>query len=130
MIGSLGSIVFTVSSNFVRTPSNIRKSRNARIAKHEIIGSKPKLEFQGEDLISMSLDIRLDASLGVNPQADINALAAMESSGEVVDLIIGDVYHGSFLIESIGEDIKYTHRNGVVIVAELSISLQEYVYDY
>lgn len=130
MIGSLGNIVFTVSSDVVRTPSNIKKSRSARIAKHEIIGSKPKLEFQGEDLVSMSFDIRLDRSLGVNPQSDINSLATMESTGEVVDLVIGNVYHGAFLIDSIEENTKYTDRNGNVIVAELSISLQEYVYDY
>lgn len=130
MIGALGNIVFTVSSDFVRTPSNIKKSRSARIAKHDIIGSKPKLEFQGEDLVSMSFDIRLDASLGVNPQSDINSLARLYTSGEVVDLVIGNVYHGAFLIESIEENTKYTDRNGNIIVAELSISLQEYVYDY
>lgn len=130
MIGALGNIVFTVSSDFVRTPSNIKKSRSARIAKHEIIGSKPKLEFQGEDLVSMSFDIRLDASLGVSPQADINSLSTLESTGEVVDLVIGNVYHGAFLIESIEENTKYTDRSGNIIVAELSISLQEYVYDY
>lgn len=130
MIGALGNIVFTVSSNFVRTPSNIKKSRSARIAKHEIIGSKPKLEFQGEDLVSMSFDIRLDASLGVSPQADINSLSTLESTGEIVDLVIGNVYHGAFLIESIEENTKYTDRNGNIIVAELSINLQEYVYDY
>ncbi|WNA15514.1 hypothetical protein [Acinetobacter phage HFM1] len=130
MIGALGNIVFTVSSDFVRTPSNIKKSRSARIAKHDIIGSKPKLEFQGEDLVSMSFDIRLDASLGVSPQSDINSLARLYTSGEVVDLVIGNVYHGAFLIESIEENTKYTDRNGNVIVAELSISLQEYVYDY
>lgn len=130
MIGALGNIVFTVSSDFVRTPSNIKKSRSARIAKHDIIGSKPKLEFQGEDLVSMSFDIRLDASLGVSPQSDINSLARLYTSGEVVDLVIGNVYHGAFLIENIEENTKYTDRNGNVIVAELSISLQEYVYDY
>lgn len=130
MIGALGNIVFTVSSDFVRTPSNIKKSRSARIAKHDIIGSKPKLEFQGEDLVSMSFDIRLDRSLGVSPQSDINSLARLHASGEVVDLVIGNVYHGAFLIESIEENTKYTDRNGNVIVAELSISLQEYVYDY
>jgi phage protein U len=129
MIGVLNDIVFVVSADFIRTVSDIQKNRSARIAKHEVIGSKPKLEFQGEDLVTMSFGIRLDASLGVAPQRDINKLSVMESTGEIVDFVVGDVYHGSFLIDSISEVTKYTDRNGNVTVAELSVSMTEYIYD-
>lgn len=129
MIGVLGDIVFNVSSSQVKTLSNIQKNRTARIAKHEILGNKPKLEFQGMDLIDMSFDIRLDASLGVNPVMEISRLDLLMSTGEVLDLIIGNTYHGAFLIKYMSEATKYTDRNGITIAAELSINLEEYIYD-
>ncbi|QHJ79176.1 MAG: hypothetical protein [Caudoviricetes sp.] len=129
MIGALNDIVFIVSSDFVRTLSGLQKTRTARIAKHEIIGNKPKLEFQGEDLIEVSFDMRLDVSLGVNPQRDIDRISTILATGEIVDFITGDVYHGSFLISNTGEVTKYTDRRGNILVAELSVSLTEYVYD-
>lgn len=129
MIGVLGDIVFSVSSTQVKTLSNMQKTKTSRIAKHDIIGNKPKLEFQGMDLDKFSFDIRLDASLGVNPDIELRRLERMQQQGEVAQLVIGSNYHGDYLINSIGEDYKHTDRNGNTITVEVSVDLEEYIYD-
>ena len=46
-IGSLGNVVFEVSSEKVKTLRDMQRQGSARFATHEIIGKKPLREFLG-----------------------------------------------------------------------------------
>lgn len=127
ILGILGNVRFSVSSSKVFTLKDISVSHTSRIAKHDILGKKPKLEYMGEDLDSISFNIRLDGTLGINPKKELDNLKALR--GMVCGLSLGQEYFGQYLLESISNDIKYTYANGDILVAELSISLSEYIND-
>lgn len=127
IVGSFGDVVFSVSSFLVRTLDDISISYKSRIAKHEIIGNKPKLEYQGEDLTEISFKMRFDRSFGVDPENELRKLE--DQKGMACIFFLGDKYYGDFLITSIGNDIQRTLKDGSTLVAEVSVSLQEYIYD-
>lgn len=127
IVGSFGDVVFSVSSFLVRTLDDISISYKSRIAKHEIIGNKPKLEYQGEDLTEITFKMRFDRSFGVDPDNELRKLE--DQKGMACIFFLGDKYYGDFLITSIGNDIQRTLKDGSTLVAEVSVSLQEYIYD-
>lgn len=128
-IAALGNIVFEVSSNTIKTFNNFSRSRKARIAKHDIIGHKPKLEFQGIDLADISFNIYLNEGLGINIERELRNLDDIFINGMAASLVIGSKYYGDFLITGIDENVKYTYRNGNSQVCEVPITLQEYISD-
>lgn len=129
MIGSLGSIVFTTSDRKVLTFRDMSKQYAARYARHELIGKKPKLEFIGADLRKMSFSIRLDSSLGVNPQETITALTAAVEQGEVQAFMLGDEFIGNFVVMDIDEAAMVYNNRGRLRLADIKVSIEEYADD-
>ena len=68
MIGTLGpNLIFTVSDDYVLTFAGMTRDLSGRWATHETPGTKPKAEFLGPGLQSVSLPITLSSNLGVKP---------------------------------------------------------------
>ena len=65
MIGSLGDVVFTSSTDLVRTFADAAHKTSGRWTAHEVIGQKPAQEFGGPGLRTLSLSIRLDVGLEI-----------------------------------------------------------------
>ena len=126
VIGVFGTVPFVCSDSMVLTFSRLSRGRQARWAKHEIIGKKPTLEWVGEDLNTVSMTIRLDMSLGVPPIAGIKAIEAMQVSKEPHILLIGGEPLGRYVINSVSENRKFHTGLGVCQVAEVTLSLTEY----
>ena len=126
VIGVFGTVPFVCSDSMVLTFSRLSRERQARWAKHEIIGQKPTLEWVGEDLNTVSITIRLDMSLGVPPIVGIKAIEAMQASKEPYILLIGGEPLGRYVINSVSENRKFHTGLGVCQVAELTLSLTEY----
>ena len=126
MIGVLGNVVFTVSSFKVLTFSGMIKDVSVRTHEHEVIGMKPKTEFIGPDLKHISFDMRLDSSLGVNPQQEIDNLEYLCENGIICPLILGDKVHGEFLITGISESFDNFYRDGALLKASINVKLKEY----
>lgn len=129
MIGSFGDVPFVTSASTLRTFENLSRSYKARYARHEVIGKKPVLEFIGPDTITIPLNIRLDITKGVNPASEIDNLTAKMDSGTDEALVIGNKYLGQFVIQSIDEADRFIDNRGVVRIANLAISLEEYADD-
>lgn len=125
-IGSLGQLPFVCSIHKVLTFNNMTRESSVRWAKHEIIGGKPVLEYVGEDLSSISLDIRFDVSLGMSPEMGLARLKRMMENKQYKTLVIGNEYIGRFVIESISEDRPQYDGNGFCLVATASIKLTEW----
>lgn len=126
--GLLGDVYFVVSGYKILTPNDVSRSRQARIAKHDILGKKPKLEFQGVDLAEISFNIRFDESLGVDIKREFRKLNNMFENGLVADFAIGSEYYGEYLISRLDDNIRRTYGSGDTLVLETSITLQEYGY--
>lgn len=129
-IGSLGDIVFHVSSpRDILTIDNYGRDIKARLASHEIIGSKPLTEFLGADTQSLSFSIKLNAYRGVNPREEMARLVEYAETGEVLTLVLGGRAIGEhkWLIESVKEDVDIFDFDGVILASTASITLREYV---
>ena len=87
-IGNWGSYLkFSTNDNRILTFANFRRKISARTAKHSIIGTKPRLEYLGKDLESITFTIELNAMLGVKPYKEEQRL--IRKVGYVAPLVIG-----------------------------------------
>lgn len=127
MIGTLGSIVFKVSADTVRTFTNLTRAGTARYQQHDVIGKKPVLEFIGPDLDTIALPVRLDISYGLDPQSEINAMREAMNNGTRSAFIVGGKFLGDFVIESVSDTWETVSNRGNLIKASVSLSLKESV---
>lgn len=124
-IGSFGHIVFETSADRIRSWSKFGRTGKVRFAEHAVHGEKPVLEYIGPGLEEIALQVRFDASLGVNPAKEIAALRALRDTGTAQQLIIGRDPLGRFAIESLEEDWQRVDNQGLLLVACVSLTLKE-----
>ena len=115
MLATLGDTVFEASAALVRTFDGATMTTSARWVAHEVIGQKPLQEFNGPSLRTMSFGIRLDAALGVDPEA-----------GEVLPFMVGGVDRGSWIVKTMTEVWRRVSGSGVVQLIAVDLSLEEY----
>ena len=90
MIGTLGrKIIFEVSDNRVLTFESMSREVSGRWTEHEVLGVKPKAEFLGPGLQTISLTIHLSAALGVKPRRILDMEERMVERGSAEYLVIG-----------------------------------------
>lgn len=128
-IGSLGPVVFVVSAGAIRTIDEFNRSSAGRWAQHDILGKKPKKQFLGPGLDSVSFSVRFSASYGLNPRKELDRLTTLERSGKALPLIIGrkSVGVGLWTIANMSQDWTDLDGWGNVIDARVTITLEEYV---
>lgn len=124
--GSLGSIVFEVSSNFVLTPGSFSHEAAARYTDHEVHGAKPVPEYTGAELRKMKLPIVLRRSLGVNPMTTLQTLVDMVEKGTVARLVILGQNMGKVTVRQVSSDWKYSAAGGVPEMVTINLDLVEY----
>lgn len=129
MIGLLGSLRFRVNDNKVFTFNNMKREVSASWNTMERIGQKPISEFGGPNLQTISLDITLDASLGVRPRQLLEVLERMTESGQASELVIGRKMVGKnkWVITKCSQAWDVILRGGELYRANVSLSLQEYL---
>lgn len=126
-IGTLGDIVFTVSEKKVKTFNNLQIESAASYEKHTRHIKKPLLEFQYNDTDKASLDIYISVFLGVSPLAMIKKIDEYKKTGKVLSLVIGGKKYGKkWVITSFSKKYKTFDNKGSLLIAECSISLEEY----
>lgn len=129
MIGSLGKIVFEVSSEKVRTFRDFQIQRSAKYSEHAIHGGKALLEFTGYSPASASLRIKLDAGLGINPNKELNDLHELLTKHEAFPFVLNGEPQGDglWVLESIDEQFEIIDNKGTFIAVEVSLKLKEYI---
>lgn len=129
IIGCLGSVLFTVSEETVRTVNNLNWSGSARYAVHQRHGGSALTEFTGLDPDKLTFDMTLTAELGTNPAAEANRLAAMEQMGAAVPFVLGNQIYGKFrwTITNLQVKSKFFDVKGNLYAAAISVALQEYL---
>lgn len=128
-IGCLGDIVFKVSSDMVRTISNVTWSGSANYATHSRHTIDALTEFTGLDPDEITFDIVLSAFLGVNPMSDLAKIWDYERKGQTLPLIIGSKAYGKYrwVIKSHKIKMQTFDGSGDLLSATVSISLLEYI---
>lgn len=128
-IGSWGErITFECSSDGpVRTFRALRRGGGARWHDHDVYAKKPKSDFIGPGLDSLTLDIRLDYARGVNPTEELQALRDARDAGAVETLVVGDEVLFDCRIDSINEERIRHDGSGKLLVALVEITFKEYV---
>jgi hypothetical protein len=132
MVGSLGDVVFEVSSEKVKTFQDLKFQHAMKYAQHDIHGGVGLLELTGRAPSTASLKITLDSALGVDPLKELAMLFGMMILGKVVDLILDgaprSMLPGShWIIENISESLKVVNNEGKTIAIEVDLQLKEYV---
>ena len=129
MIGSFGDVVFEVSTDIVRTFRDFQIQRSAKFSEHAIHGGKALLEFTGHSPASMSLNIKLDAGLGVNPKEELDTLHEILNNHEAVPFILDGEPQGDglWVLESLDESYEVIDNHGTFTALNVSLKLKEYI---
>lgn len=128
-IGSLGDIVFEVSSSKIRTFKDFHRSTKARYSSHEIIGQKPILEYIGPDGEEITFTIRFNVSWGVNPAEETKKIRELCENGETMYLVLCNqtVGENPWVIESVSESTEVIDNSGRIAATQIELTLKEYV---
>lgn len=129
-IGTLGtSIVFEVTDEKVLTFTEMNRTVTGNWASHSVIGQKPKSEFLGAALQTITFNIVLNASLGVRPRAVLDEIAKMVETGTAEYFVVGSAPVGKnpWKITSVSETWNTILNKGELMKASLSLALEEYI---
>lgn len=128
LIGSFGSIVFEVSHQKIQTIDEFARSATTRWSNHAIIGQKPKSEFLGPELDTITFKVRFDAMWGVNPKTEMDKLLIMCRAGQVETLIVGGLALGVYKwkITSVTQNWLTHDGRGRPIIGVADVTMEEY----
>lgn len=131
MIGSLGDYDFEVSSDSVRTFTDLSFSNSASYAEHKIIGRKGLLEFTNLNPSTCSLNVSLSYETGTDPMEEISYFYEAMNEHEALAFTLGGevMGEGLWVIESLEEKYTRIDSKGNVMAADLSLKLKEYLDD-
>lgn len=130
MIGNLGKlIVFSVSDKKILTLEKLNQTVSGRWANHNIIAKKPKSEFLGADLRSLTFTITLNAQHGVKPRKTMEAIEKAIETGRTEPLVIGgkNIGKNKWKIIKMSESWDTILSKGELLKATLSLTLEEYI---
>lgn len=127
-IGNWGNIIkFHTSDNRILTFDGFKRKASARIKKHNIINGRPKIEFLGPDLQSISFTIELNALLGVEPRRIENKLLRKLRTGRVAPLVIGGKKICSkVMLTGMSDAYNIILRKGEVLSMTIDVTMTEY----
>ena len=128
-VGNFGkTISFEVSDSRVLTFSGMSYSQGARFGEVSRLGEAPYMQFLGVDNAEISMDIVLDATLGVKPYDTQKAILKAMRKGEAEYLVIGGkkVGQAKFVISSVSEAWNVFLDAGQVVKMTLSVTFKQY----
>lgn len=130
-VGSLGGIIFNVSSRRIVSFGNYKRSRGVNVSNHNIIAGLSKKEYTGLPGEQITLDIQLLAQLNSRPEAILKKLRTIRDTGQVVNFILGGkpVSQNKWLLTQVDESVTHWKKRGDILVANASITLEEYEVD-
>lgn len=129
MIGLLGGIRFRVSDSRTLTIKKLKREIATEWNVMDRIALKPMVEYGGPKLQTASLEIVLDAGLGVRPKALLRSLDRMAEGSEAYELVLGKRMIGKnkWVITKCSEVYDVILRGGEIYKATVTLALQEYV---
>ena len=126
--GYMGSVVFTVSNEYMLTPKGYERSGDARWELHSLLLQKPAPQFAGSGQQSISFELMLMQEHGIDPEEQLKTLRDMRDTGAVFPLVIGEIPIGDFdwYLESLTESDIILTSDGQLMQATAKVTLKEY----
>jgi phage protein U len=123
MFAALGEITFLVLTSF----ENFRSTSGYRYAEHKVVEAPPRLQWIGDELEKISIDMRFHAAF-TNPAIQMLALHSAAQDHQARALVFGNgVFRGYFVIESLEETHSQLADDGSYIAIEARLELHEWV---
>lgn len=128
VIGSMGKIAFVVTQEKMRTFTEFTRNNAPRFATHEIINKKPKQQFLGPGIDTVTFTIMFTVMMKMNPRKEMDALVEMERSGKAFPLTIGGKRVGTnlFVITQLSQAWNTFDSKGHILTSSVNITLGEY----
>lgn len=123
-----GDITFRVNSDQVFSFRKMKRSYSARWAAHNIPGKRPKMEFQGPGMDEISIEVILDAELGVKPRSAMKKFRSAAKKGKVHYFYVGGkkVVARKLYISAGTENWNEIWSGGELVRATATLTFNEY----
>jgi len=127
-IGNWGSgIKFQTSDQKILTFTNFKRKLSVRTSKHNMVNGKPKIEFHGEDLQSITFTIELNAMLGVKPKTVEKKLINQMNEGTVAPLVIGGrSICRKAMLTGVSSSYNVVLAKGEILSMNIDVTMTEY----
>lgn len=121
MFATLGDLEFTVQTSW----DSFTRRRGATFAEHALIERKPRLQWTGDTLD----DIRMDVSLHMahcDPDAEVARWTQAMADHKAMALVLGNgAYLGYYALTEVSEATRHCDPVGTTVSCDLSITLRE-----
>lgn len=122
MFAQLGDVVFQVTGPV----TGMEARREYTYAEHEVIEGKPRLQYVGDGLEELTLELTFDAAF-CEPGESVKEIRAMADRHEAVPFLFatGEV-RGRYVVREIEEVVEATDAEGAVTRATCRVTLLEW----
>ena len=125
MFAILGEVEFDLITYF----DGLETRFGAEYAEHALITRKPRLQFVGDKLDEVKIDLVFHASY-CDPEAELVRLRNALASHEALSLVLGNGdYKGRFVITDLTATGRHTDTAGTLLAVEASVDLREFTGD-
>jgi phage protein U len=122
MYAVLGEIEFDLITYF----DGMEARFGSDYAEHALIGGKPALQFVGDKLDEIRIDLVFHATY-CHPEAELTRLRGAMQLRTALALVLGNGdYKGRFVITELQATGRHTDRTGSLLAAEAQLSLKEF----
>lgn len=126
-ICSFCGLNFFVSRDTALFLRDLKQEVAGRWASHEIIGKKPKSEFLGPEMSSLSFEIIIDAQFGYKPYTVLKKLKEIVEQGKVDAFFVGTNKIGTkWKMSKASEEYDVIYHGGKLAKASANVTLEEY----
>jgi hypothetical protein len=129
--GIFGAIIFGRARGRIHTFEEINRTYKGRFGSHMVHLRKPLLEWAGNDLLEIEINVHLNASWCGDPLPILAEWHFFHENALAAPLIIGGKPMGPglsmFVIDQMSEHHKHWLPGGRLIAVELQISFKEYI---
>lgn len=129
MLGFFGNIVFETSDNRILNFTGFTRDVSSRFAAHEVIGQKPKTEYIGPGLDTITFTINLNGNHGIKPRDEMDKWVSLTRNGEAHILVIGDKGIGTdkWVVKNVSQTWDVIFNNGELFSGKIDVALEEYI---
>lgn len=124
-LGGFGPVVFQTSASLVRNFQQLRETRRARYATHDVLNLEQKLQFVTLELIQVEFSMRFHHAFCV-PQEELESLRGVLAEHSAHQLVVGGTALGEFVAEEITGTWDHVSAAGQLLHATAEVRLREY----
>lgn len=128
MIGYFGDLPFEVNNDWIQTPKDFQRQASAKWQTIRPIGQRPKSQYVGADEGKITFTMHLDRRFNSDIRQILDLFITWVNQGYTATLILGTKPLGAdkWKIVNVTEAFNIILHEGVVMEADVSVSLEEY----